>query len=540
MQVFNLAQLCGIISPPITFSNTTHYPGFGRAHNIVINEDTGFAYAVGTDDCGGGLHIVNIQNPLSPTFVGCYSADGYTHDAQCVIYHGPDIEHQGKEICFNSQGSTGTLTIVDVTNKATPVMLANPDYPGNAYTHQGWLTEDHAYFLLDDELDETSSGNNTRTYIWDLADLDNPLLIGNFTASTAAIDHNLYIKGDYAFQSNYRAGFRILDISDIANANLFEEAYFDIYPSNDNTGYNGSWSNYPYFGSGVIIVSGMEQGLFVLQPTTLPTIVCPPLDIPWLTIAPTSGSTAENASTPVNVIFDSTGLTPGQYTATLCIESNAITTPQLQVPVTLTISPDNVPVAVADVYTTTQEVALSVAAPGVLDNDTDGDGDSLSAVLDTNPSHGTLSFNADGSFIYTPTVGFEGSDNFTYHADDGNNSSNVATVMISVLNSAPFAVVDNYTTAENTVLTLSAPGVLNNDGDSDSDSLTAVLDTGPNNGTLSFNADGSFTYTPTFGFSGTDSFTYHASDGTDSSNITTVIIHVGAIQIYIPFIVSDG
>ena len=330
MQVFDLSQLCNVPSPPVTFNNTTHYNGFGNAHNIVINEESGYAYGVGTSTCAGGLHMINIQNPLSPSNAGCFSGDGYTHDAQCVIYHGPDTEHDGKEICFNS--NTDTLTIVDVTNKAAPLQLSRTGYSGSGYTHQGWLTEGQAYFLLGDEADETGNGHNTRSYIWDLANIDNPVLIGNHTATTAAIDHNMYVKGNQVFQSNYRAGLRILDISDVSNANLTEEAYFDIYPGSDSANFNGSWSNYPYFDSSVVVISGIEQGLFVVKeppPCSLPT------QIDWLTVSPSSGSTAENSSSVVNVGFDSTGLAPGEYTASLCIESNAVTMPEVQVPITL-------------------------------------------------------------------------------------------------------------------------------------------------------------------------------------------------------------
>ena len=152
MQVFDLTQLRAVASPPATFSETKHYSGFSDAHNLVINEDSGFAYAVGTNNCSGGLHMINIQTPTNPTAAGCFSADGYTHDAQCVNYDGPDLDHQGTEICFNS--NEDTLTIVDVTNKAAPVMLSRTGYSGSRYTHQGWLTEDQAYFLLDDEEDE--------------------------------------------------------------------------------------------------------------------------------------------------------------------------------------------------------------------------------------------------------------------------------------------------------------------------------------------------------------------------------------------------
>ena len=86
---------------PVTFSETAHYGLFGNSHNIVINEESGFAFAVGCNDCSGGLHMINIQNPTNPTYAGCYSQDGYTHDSQCVIYDGPDSDYQGREICFS-------------------------------------------------------------------------------------------------------------------------------------------------------------------------------------------------------------------------------------------------------------------------------------------------------------------------------------------------------------------------------------------------------------------------------------------------------
>ena len=159
MQVFDLTQLANVTNPPVLFQETAHYKGFGSAHNIVINEDSGYAYGVGTDQCSGGLEIVNIQNPNRPTDAGCYDLDGYTHDAQCVNYNGPDQDHTGKEICFAS--NEDTLTIVDVTDKSVPIMLSRTGYAGFAYTHQGWLTEDQRYFLLDDELDEQNFGHNT-------------------------------------------------------------------------------------------------------------------------------------------------------------------------------------------------------------------------------------------------------------------------------------------------------------------------------------------------------------------------------------------
>ncbi|MDX1615088.1 MAG: choice-of-anchor B family protein [Candidatus Promineifilaceae bacterium] len=266
MQVFDLTQLRSVTNPPVTFGETAHYRDNASAHNIVINEDSGYAYIVGAsgkNSCSGGLHMVNIQNPTSPTFAGCYSADGYTHDAQCVIYNGPDAEHSGREICINA--NEDTVTIVDVSDKSNPLLISRTGYSGAEYTHQGWLTEDQSYYLLDDELDEQRLGHNTRTRIWDVSDLDSPSLVTVFDNTTPAIDHNQYVKGNFSYQANYRSGLRILDISDISSPT--EVAYFDIYPADDAAEFNAAWSNYPYFASGTVVVSGIEQGLYVLKPT---------------------------------------------------------------------------------------------------------------------------------------------------------------------------------------------------------------------------------------------------------------------------------
>ena len=306
MQVFDLTHLRMVASPPATFSETAHYPGFSHAHNLAINEDSGFAYAVGTNTCSGGLHMINIQTPTNPTSAGCFSGDGYTHDAQCVNYDGPDLDHQGREICFNS--NEDTLTIVDVTNKADPVMLSRTGYSGSRYTHQGWLTEDQGYFLLDDELDEANNPDvtNTRTYMWNVSDLDGPALIGFHDSTTTAIDHNQYVKGSYTYQSNYQAGLRILDITDIANGNLTEVAFFDVYPGSDPTNTDtGTWSNYPFFDSGVVIVSVIEQGLFILRPNLVdgvdPALSSAAVNGPVLTL--TYGEALDGSSIPATGDF---------------------------------------------------------------------------------------------------------------------------------------------------------------------------------------------------------------------------------------------
>lgn len=265
MQVFDLTRLRNAGPVPVTFTEDAHYNGFKRAHTLAINEMTGFAYAAGSrDTCAGGLHMVDIRNPLQPTFAGCINQDGYTHETQCVTYRGPDAAYWGREVCFSS--NEDTLTIVDVTNKSAPVQLSRTTYQGVGYTHQGWLTEDQKHFLLDDELDEMRTGVNSTTYIWNVSDLDAPTMAGVYRGQSKAIDHNLYIRGNRAYQSNYRSGLRILDISNIGQASLSEAGFFDIYPLDDAPEFNGAWSNYPFFRSGIVIVGGIEQGLFVLRP----------------------------------------------------------------------------------------------------------------------------------------------------------------------------------------------------------------------------------------------------------------------------------
>jgi choice-of-anchor B domain-containing protein len=263
LQVMDLTRVREVDNPPVTFAIDRHYDEFGNAHNIAINEETGFAYAVGSDTCSGGLHMIDINSPTNPSFAGCYSDDGYTHDTQCVVYKGPDETFQGREICFNA--NEDTLTIVDVTDKANPALLAREGYEGSGYTHQGWLTEDHAYFLLDDELDEMSLGHNTRTYIWDVRQLGQPQVIGTYTGEVAAIDHNLYVHEGYVYEANYRSGLRVLDAVDVANGTLEEIAFFDTYPENDFANFDGAWSVYPFFESGTIVVGDINRGLFVLQ-----------------------------------------------------------------------------------------------------------------------------------------------------------------------------------------------------------------------------------------------------------------------------------
>lgn len=268
LQIFDLHRLRNVAAPPVAFTEDAWYGNFGRAHNIVVNEDSGFAYAVGSrqgaQQCAAGLHMIDMHNPLMPSFAGCFSADGYTHDAQCINYDGPDTAFLGHEICFAA--NEDTITIVDVSNKSNPLQLARVGYAGSGYTHQGWLTADRRYLLVDDELDEQNDGHNTRTYVWDVQSLAAPHLQFFHDGATGAADHNLYVHEGYAYQSNYQSGLRILDLSTIDGGTLSEAGFFDTFPANDSANFNGTWSNYPYYASGVVGVSDINRGFFVLQP----------------------------------------------------------------------------------------------------------------------------------------------------------------------------------------------------------------------------------------------------------------------------------
>ena len=282
MQIFDLTRLRNVDvyveDLPITFYPDSHFTDFGRAHNIVINEETGYAYAVGNQDPGrsftrdpghegglfdGGPIFVNIQNPLLPIMEGGFSDVGYCHDAQAVVYNGPDNEHIGKEIIIGSDAQH--VDIIDVTDKSNPTLISTIVYENTHYTHQGWLTEDHKYFIVGDELDETADGINTRSIVLDLTDLDNPQLHYDYYGPTLAIDHNGYIVGNRFYLASYKAGLREIDISQIESKQMSEVGYFDSYPQGEGSGFSGAWSVYPFHQSRNIIISDIQNGLFVVK-----------------------------------------------------------------------------------------------------------------------------------------------------------------------------------------------------------------------------------------------------------------------------------
>ncbi len=286
MQVFDLTQLRNVTEPR-DFAPTTAYTGIESAINVAINAETGFAYLTGStggETCGGGLHMVDIRDPIEPVFAGCFAdpdtgrrGTGTSHDTQCVVYRGPDADYRGREICVSSNETA--LSVADVTDKGNPIAVAHGSYPAVGYAHQGWLADDHRHFYMGDELDEALRlVDGQRTLIWDMTDLDEPILLAEHIGPNDDPEHNLYVRGDRLYLALKRSGLRVLDIAD--RGNPVEAGYFDTTPADPSgadttpagasalaraTSFDGAWSAYPFFASGNVLVSSRSEGLFVVR-----------------------------------------------------------------------------------------------------------------------------------------------------------------------------------------------------------------------------------------------------------------------------------
>ncbi|KAF2492267.1 hypothetical protein BU16DRAFT_108595 [Lophium mytilinum] len=292
IQIFDMKKLLNIDPKnPVTFDKEKDCTGIfkglpsGRSHTVSINEATGFAYANGaaprTSACKAGLIAIDLSDPSNPTSPGCASEDGYVHDAQCVVYKGPDTQYNGREICYGY--NEDSLTIYDMTDKKAPTILSRTSYQGASYTHQGWLldTTYQEYLLMDDEYDEfdraePAADGHPVTYIWNIANLTAPVQTGYYKSSAYSIDHNQYIKDGVSYQSNYGAGLRIYDVSSIprdpTGGSVKELGFFDVYPEDDgepNGGvidFVGSWSSYAFLKE-FVFVNTIERGAFLVKRT---------------------------------------------------------------------------------------------------------------------------------------------------------------------------------------------------------------------------------------------------------------------------------
>ena len=240
LQIIDLSQL------PISASlvNTVD-TWFNHAHNIFI--DDGFAYVIGTGG-GGGMHILDLTDPVNPVETAYYTQSGYIHDV-----------YVWNDTVVACAGSSGEYHLVDVSDKSNPQLVsASPSIPG-IYAHSGWMTEDKRYFYGAEEF------NSIDITVWDLQDRSTwDLVVPSWQMPTGnSIIHNLFVRGNYAHISYYTSGYVVLDISDPTSPQLAGQ--YDTYPQNNSGNYDGAWGCYPYLPSGNTLISDISTGLYVLH-----------------------------------------------------------------------------------------------------------------------------------------------------------------------------------------------------------------------------------------------------------------------------------
>jgi choice-of-anchor B domain-containing protein len=281
LQIFDLKRLRGA-SHGQKFTPDRTYRGIKNAHNIAIHDR--YVYVVGAlkmdglDSrtlANGGLHILDVRNPLRPVPVGAYRKDGYIHDTQVVKYKGPDRKWSGKTIAFNS--AADSFSIVSLESKKKPFRISASAYADAGFIHQGWLSEDHRFFFANDSKDEINAEgkNKPRMRIWDVRRLKRPRYLGFYEGNEASVDHNLYVKDDLIYQANYSSGLRVVRMQESggkdSSLQLEEVAYIDTYPQRKNAEIQaGAWSAYPYFDD-KLIVGDTLNGLFVAK-LSFPTV----------------------------------------------------------------------------------------------------------------------------------------------------------------------------------------------------------------------------------------------------------------------------
>lgn len=311
--MFDLLRLCaidaaegdGTLEPDAYVEINLEGNTYRAAHNITVNTDdptSPYAYITGVRAVDRSVStdpmwIVDLSKISEPVGgVATVEAEGEfalldggtpidSHDAQVVSYEGPDANWQGAEIAVVSAGGNLDLVVLDVSDPTDPQQISATGYPGASFTHQGWFDESQTWFFMGDEEDEVfgiSDPRNpdlpdtTRTYVWDMTDLGAPQLLCFFDAPYAAIDHNMFIKGNLVYQANYTSGFTIWEIPDGGpdasepNCGMTEIAHMDTEPRLPNVHMNnninifvGPWGIYPYFDTGKIIVSDGLNGLIV-------------------------------------------------------------------------------------------------------------------------------------------------------------------------------------------------------------------------------------------------------------------------------------
>ncbi|MEP7706434.1 choice-of-anchor B family protein [Paraglaciecola sp. 25GB23A] len=282
LTIINLSGL------PQSISLVTRQTLDASAHNVYIsNVDYGLNIALtgtepllhvaGSNRSNGAFRSYSLLNPESLSLqyqMAGASRNDYTHDASSLLI----TDSRAQTDCVNATDigcnvlldfNENTLRIWDHSSANQAVELSSSNYPLAEYTHSGWWTEDKQFVIVHDELDEQRHNINTTLNIFEISSLTQPSLVGTWTGPTRAIDHNGFVRGNHYFMSNYERGMTVLDITQAASPSQI--GFFDTYPVSNNAAFNGAWGVYPFLPSGIILVSDINSGLFVLRDDTLTT-----------------------------------------------------------------------------------------------------------------------------------------------------------------------------------------------------------------------------------------------------------------------------